>query len=150
PQVSEESGSLYEHCVRAIDHGLRFGAHGLPLMGCGDWNDGMNLVGAGGKGESVWLAFFLYDVLTQFAEVAAPAATSVSPTATPSRPAGSAETSRSTAGTASGTAVPTSTTARRSARLPTRSARSTPCRKAGRSCREPAPTNGRRWPSRAP
>ena len=46
--------------MRAIRHGLRFGAHGLPLMGSGDWNDGMNLVGAGGKGESVWLAFFLY------------------------------------------------------------------------------------------
>ena len=44
-------------------NGLRFGAHGLPLMGCGDWNDGMNLVGEHGKGESVWLAFFLYDVL---------------------------------------------------------------------------------------
>ena len=51
-------------------HGLRFGAHGLPLMGSGDWNDGMNLVGEHGKGESVWLAFFLYDVLRQFAEVA--------------------------------------------------------------------------------
>ena len=46
PQVSDDVGTLYEHCVRAIDHGLRFGAHGLPLMGCGDWNDGMNLVGA--------------------------------------------------------------------------------------------------------
>ena len=53
-------GSLYEHCWRAVHHGLRFGAHGLPLMGSGDWNDGMNLVGAGGKGESVWLGFFLY------------------------------------------------------------------------------------------
>ncbi|MHB8736794.1 MAG: GH36-type glycosyl hydrolase domain-containing protein, partial [Terriglobales bacterium] len=70
PQVSDDVGALYEHCVRALDHGLRFGAHGLPLMGSGDWNDGMNLVGAGGKGESVWLAFFLYDVLTQFAEFA--------------------------------------------------------------------------------
>jgi len=70
PNVSDESGSLYDHCVRAIDHGLRFGEHGLPLMGCGDWNDGMNLVGAGGKGESVWLAFFLFDVLNQFIPVA--------------------------------------------------------------------------------
>ena len=69
-QVSDDVGTLYEHCVRAIDHGLRFGAHGLPLMGCGDWNDGMNLVGQHGKGESVWLAFFLYDVLMQFAELA--------------------------------------------------------------------------------
>jgi cyclic beta-1,2-glucan synthetase len=70
PQRSEENGTLYDHCVRAIQHGLRFGAHGLPLMGCGDWNDGMNLVGAGGKGESVWLAFFLYDVLLKFSEIA--------------------------------------------------------------------------------
>jgi cyclic beta-1,2-glucan synthetase len=70
PQTSEETGTLYEHCLRAIENGLRFGAHGLPLMGCGDWNDGMNLVGAEGRGESVWLAFFLYDVLTQFAALA--------------------------------------------------------------------------------
>jgi len=48
---------------------FRFGIHGLPLMGCGDWNDGMNLVGEHGKGESVWLAFFLFDVLTQFANL---------------------------------------------------------------------------------
>jgi cellobiose phosphorylase len=70
PHVSDDVASLYDHCVRAIDNGLRFGAHGLPLMGCGDWNDGMNLVGEHGKGESVWLAFFLYDVLTQFVELA--------------------------------------------------------------------------------
>jgi cyclic beta-1,2-glucan synthetase len=64
------TAALYDHCVRAIDNGLRFGIHGLPLMGCGDWNDGMNLVGEHGKGESVWLAFFLFDVLTQFAALA--------------------------------------------------------------------------------
>ena len=74
PQRSDETGTLYEHCVRAIEHGLRFGAHGLPLMGCGDWNDGMNLVGEQGKGESVWLAFFLYDVLQRFARAGASAA----------------------------------------------------------------------------
>jgi cyclic beta-1,2-glucan synthetase len=61
---------LYEHCLRAIKHGLRYGGHGLPLMGSGDWNDGMNLVGAEGRGESVWLAFFLYDVLRRFAPLA--------------------------------------------------------------------------------
>jgi cellobiose phosphorylase len=61
---------LYEHGVRAILHALRFGSHGLPLMGSGDWNDGMNLVGIEGKGESVWLAFFLCSVLTEFAKVA--------------------------------------------------------------------------------
>jgi cellobiose phosphorylase len=82
PQVSDDMGTLYTHCVRAIDHALPsllgkgaageggFGVHGLPLMGCGDWNDGMNLVGQHGKGESVWLAFFLYDVLLQFVEIA--------------------------------------------------------------------------------
>jgi cellobiose phosphorylase len=70
PQRANESGTLYEHCVRAIKNGLKFGEHGLPLMGCGDWNDGMNLVGEHGKGESVWLAFFLYDVLKRFAVLA--------------------------------------------------------------------------------
>jgi cellobiose phosphorylase len=70
PQVSDDVGTLYEHCIRAIDNGLRFGSHGLPLMGCGDWNDGMNLVGQHGKGESVWLAFFLYDVLMHFVKLA--------------------------------------------------------------------------------
>jgi cyclic beta-1,2-glucan synthetase len=70
PTVSDEVASLYEHGVRAIRHGLAFGAHGLPLMGGGDWNDGMNLVGAGGKGESVWMAFFLVTVLKRFAPLA--------------------------------------------------------------------------------
>ncbi|MDR3640154.1 MAG: cyclic beta 1-2 glucan synthetase, partial [Humidesulfovibrio sp.] len=70
PGRSEETASLYEHCARAIRHGLRFGERGLPLMGSGDWNDGMDLVGQQGRGESVWLGFFLFDVLTDFAEVA--------------------------------------------------------------------------------
>jgi len=70
PGRSGESASIYDHCVRAIRHGLRFGAHGLPLIGSGDWNDGMNLVGIRGKGESVWLAFFLCEVLRQFATLA--------------------------------------------------------------------------------
>jgi len=70
PQISTQSGSLYEHCARAIKHGLRFGEHELPLMGCGDWNDGMNLVGHDGKGESVWLAWFLYQNLKLFSILA--------------------------------------------------------------------------------
>jgi len=70
PERSSETGTLYEHCVRAILHGLNFGEHGLPLMGSGDWNDGMNLVGAQGKGESVWLGFFLCEVLNKFTELA--------------------------------------------------------------------------------
>jgi len=70
PVRSGEVGSLYEHCVRAIRHGLRFGVHGLPLIGSGDWNDGMSRVGIQGKGESVWLGFFLHDVLHQFSALA--------------------------------------------------------------------------------
>ncbi|MEP7154563.1 MAG: glucoamylase family protein [Betaproteobacteria bacterium] len=70
PSRSDETASLYQHCVRAIEHGLNFGRNGLPLMGSGDWNDGMNLVGIGDKGESIWLGFFLCEVLRQFAQVA--------------------------------------------------------------------------------
>ena len=70
PEISQKSDSLYAHCLRAIDHGLRFGAHGLPLMGTGDWNDGMSEVGVGGKGESVWAAWFLTTILEQFAPLA--------------------------------------------------------------------------------
>jgi len=70
PNGSGQSATLYQHCVRAIERGLSFGVHGLPLIGSGDWNDGMNQVGKDGRGESVWLAFFLYDVLTRFASLA--------------------------------------------------------------------------------
>ena len=70
PAVSKESGSIYEHCVRAIALSLSVGEHGLPLMGIGDWNDGMSLVGAGGRGESVWLGWFLVSLLRPFADVA--------------------------------------------------------------------------------
>jgi cellobiose phosphorylase len=70
PVLSETQASLYDHCLRAIEKGLHFGVRGLPLIGSCDWNDGMNLVGEQGKGESVWLGFFLYEVLMRFAEVA--------------------------------------------------------------------------------
>jgi cellobiose phosphorylase/uncharacterized membrane protein HdeD (DUF308 family) len=70
PARSGESASLYQHCVRAIERGVAVGEHGLPLMGSGDWNDGMDQVGAKGRGESVWLAFFRHDVLDRFAGVA--------------------------------------------------------------------------------
>jgi cellobiose phosphorylase len=70
PGRSHESASLYQHGARAVLRGLNFGEHGLPLMGTGDWNDGMNLVGAQGKGESIWLGFFLYGVLMQFSALA--------------------------------------------------------------------------------
>ncbi|MEY4544075.1 MAG: hypothetical protein RL685_270 [Pseudomonadota bacterium] len=70
PARSEQAATVYEHCRRAVEHGLRWGQHGLPLMGSGDWNDGMNLVGEQGQGESVWLAFFLYDLLLRFVSIA--------------------------------------------------------------------------------
>lgn len=65
PEQSEKRGSVYEHCVKTIQR-TRFGRHGIPLMGGGDWNDGMNEVGIGGSGESVWLGWFFYKVLTDF------------------------------------------------------------------------------------
>ena len=67
---SKTAGSLFEHCVRALDSSLTIGAHGLPLFGTGDWNDGMNRVGVAGRGESVWLAWFLYATLLKFAPIA--------------------------------------------------------------------------------
>jgi cyclic beta-1,2-glucan synthetase len=70
PEVAEEAAPIYEHCVRAIENGFRYGAHGLPLMGIGDWNDGMNRVGAGGKGESVWDAWFQIAIFRSFTEIA--------------------------------------------------------------------------------
>ncbi|MGI1660170.1 MAG: GH36-type glycosyl hydrolase domain-containing protein [Desulfitobacterium sp.] len=71
PQVSAETGTLYEHCIRAIDRSLRFGSHGLPLIGTGDWNDGLNHVGRLGKGESVWLGWFILIILDRFVEICA-------------------------------------------------------------------------------
>jgi len=70
PVRSEQTSGLYDHCVRAILRGISLGEHGLPLIGSGDWNDGMNMVGEHGKGESVWLGFFLYEVLMRFTEIA--------------------------------------------------------------------------------
>ena len=70
PETSDETATLYEHCARTLDHSLRTGAHGLPLMGTGDWNDGMNRVGHEGRGESVWLAWFLCSVVENFAPLA--------------------------------------------------------------------------------
>ena len=66
PNISSLSESIYEHCKKAITRSLKVGQHNLPLMGTGDWNDGMNMIGPKGKGESVWLAFFLYDVISKF------------------------------------------------------------------------------------
>jgi cyclic beta-1,2-glucan synthetase len=70
PTVAQLSASVFEHCARVIDHSLTRGAHGLPLMGSGDWNDGMNRVGRAGRGESVWLGWFLHTILWEFAQIA--------------------------------------------------------------------------------
>ncbi len=70
PALSEQTATVYAHCVRALKHGYRLGSHGLPLMGTGDWNDGMNKVGAHGRGESVWNGWFFISVLNAFAELA--------------------------------------------------------------------------------
>src|ERR1700722_12201762 len=70
PRISQTRATVFEHCARALDRSLSVGAHGLPLMGTGDWNDGMNRVGQLGKGESIWLGWFLHTVLWEFAKVA--------------------------------------------------------------------------------
>ncbi|HEV2495699.1 MAG TPA: glucoamylase family protein, partial [Terriglobia bacterium] len=70
PRTSEIRATLFEHCARTLDRSLTLGSHGLPLMGTGDWNDGMNRVGQQGKGESVWLGWFLHTILWEFAKVA--------------------------------------------------------------------------------
>ncbi|SHH85679.1 GH36-type glycosyl hydrolase domain-containing protein [Desulfosporosinus lacus] len=67
PRISDQQGTVYEHCLRAIERGLSFGEHGLPLIGSGDWNDGFSRIGHKGKGESVWLGWFLYMTLVRFA-----------------------------------------------------------------------------------
>jgi cyclic beta-1,2-glucan synthetase len=71
PTTSDEEATLFEHCARALDHSLATGRHGLPLMGTGDWNDGMSRIGEGGQGESVWLGWFLHAALVAFAPIAA-------------------------------------------------------------------------------
>ena len=70
PAVSGQTGTIYDHCLRALKHGYRLGPHGLPLMGTGDWNDGMNKVGVHGKGESIWNAWFFVTVLNGFGDLA--------------------------------------------------------------------------------
>ena len=66
---SKEEGTIYEHCIKAIEKALKFGEHNIPLMGSGDWNDGMSTVGNKGKGESVWLGWFLYKILDNFDDI---------------------------------------------------------------------------------
>jgi Cellobiose phosphorylase len=68
-RISEKKGSIYEHCIKAIEISLRFGPHNIPLMGSGDWNDGMSTIGNKGRGESVWLGWFLYNILDNFISI---------------------------------------------------------------------------------
>ena len=70
PVTADDSASFFEHCARALDQSLQLGAHGLPLIGTGDWNDGLNRVGELGWGESIWLGWFLYATLQRFAPLA--------------------------------------------------------------------------------
>ena len=70
PRISDRTATLFEHCARSLDRSLGVGSHGLPLMGTGDWNDGMNRVGREGKGESIWLGWFLHTILWEFAKIA--------------------------------------------------------------------------------
>jgi cellobiose phosphorylase len=69
PQVSKEQGTVYDHCIRALERGLKFGERGLPLIGSGDWNDGFSRIGIEGKGESVWLGWFIITTLNRFAHI---------------------------------------------------------------------------------
>lgn len=69
PKISSSTGTIYDHCIRSLEYGMKFGVHGLPLMGSGDWNDGMNTVGNEGRGESVWLGWFLYTNIKNFIPV---------------------------------------------------------------------------------
>ena len=133
PQQSVETASLYEHCVRAIRHGLRFGDHQLPLMGCGDWNDGMNHVGHEGRGESVWLGWFLFDNLERFAPLAENRGDNVLLSCVAPRQPSCAATSKPRPGMATGIDVRISMMAVRSVPPATKSARSTPSARAGPS-----------------
>ena len=133
PQRSTEVATLYEHCVRAIKHALRFGSHGLPLMGTGDWNDGMNLVGREGKGESVWLAWFLHENLKSVRRAGRHVRRRrIGAVVHGAGRAAACQHRGPCLGRRAGTGGPTSTTAHPWGRRPTRNAASTPSARAGR------------------
>ena len=136
--TSAEQGTLYQHCCRAILNGLKFGIHGLPLIGSGDWNDGMNLVGKAGKGESVWLGFFLYETLTRFIEIAQIRGDG-------KRPISYRRTSSRMAGMAIGTPGLISTMARCLGRRVTPNVRLIRSRRAGLFFPAPAMRSARAW-----
>ncbi len=70
PKITDKKASLYDHCILAIERALKFGSHGIPLIGSGDWNDGMNAIGTEGKGESIWLGWFLYAIINRIIPIA--------------------------------------------------------------------------------
>ena len=138
PERLREPATLFEHCARAIDRSLAVGAHGLPLMGSGDWNDGMDRVGAEGRGESVWLGWFLVQSWPPSPPSPTPAARTIARPAGPPTRRRSGRPWSATAGMAIGTGVPSSTTGPCSAPRPTWSAGSIPSPSRGASCRVPA------------
>ena len=146
PAASAETASLLEHCIRAIERSLTAGTHGLPLIGSGDWNDGMNRVGHLGRGESVWLGWFLHTVLKAIAPLCEQAGDADRAARFEGEARGLPPCS-SWPGTATGTGAATTTTARRSDRPRTTSAGSTRSRRPGRCSpaprRPPAPSA--RW-----
>ena len=135
PAMSTDIGTLFEHCTRAIDRGLTAGPHGLPLMGGGDWNDGMNRVGILGRGESCWLGFFVSAVLTAFAPLAAAKGEGARAGRYRREPRAWPRRSRDR-GTASGIAAATTTTGRRWDRPTTTNAASIRSRSPGPCCPE--------------
>ena len=149
PSQADEMASLFEHCARGLDLALATGAHGLPLMGAGDWNDGMNRVGEAGKGESVWLGWFVHAALSAFIPIAK-ARRELKRARTWQAHADALEhlARQREVGTATGTAAATTMTARRSARRRATNAGSIPSRSPGRYCPAPAirRAGSRRWP----
>ena len=133
PTVSDETATLFEHCARGLDRSLSLGVHGLPLIGTGDWNDGMNRVGEGGRGESVWLGWFLHAALTAFAPLCRSASgDSARRDVASARQQSCRRRSSARPGTATGTGVPGSMTERQSARRRARNVGSMPLRSPGR------------------
>ena len=131
PTTSDESATLFEHCARALEGSLAVGPHGLPLIGSGDWNDGMSSVGVQGRGESVWLGWFLHLALSQFALLADARGEQARAAAWRAHAAALRAAWSSTAGMATGIGAPTSMTARRSDQARAASAGSIPSRSRG-------------------
>ena len=135
PSIADETGTIFEHCRRAIEKGITAGPHGLPLIGAGDWNDGMNRVGHEGRGESVWLGFFIYTVLNDFAPICLGARRAGSSRIAIATSRGSCRRGSNRRGTANGSGAATTTMGGRWDRRRTMNARSIRSRSRGRCCR---------------